>query len=184
MHQSDNYIIKSFKHNGRLHRMWMENLRVPDNVLAPGHAEVGMIVTVNCRTKIVEADESVWFSRSPGVSFFIPQEWYNIVALVEQNGIRYYCNVASPPYVYGNILTYIDYDLDLILTPSGDKFLVDQDEYERHKISFHYSPVVEEKVQDGLLKLTSRMDARSAPFEDEWVLKYYDWWKKERGETK
>lgn len=184
MDHPDLYIIKSFKHNGRLHRMWMENRRVPDHKLAPAHAEAGMIVTVNCRTKIVEADGSVWFSRNPGVSFFLPGEWYNIVALVENAGIRYYCNVASPPYVYGNVLTYIDYDLDMIMTPDGEKCLVDQDEYERHKISFHYSPAVEQKVEEGLKRLTARMEGRQSPFEDKLVLEYYEWWKKEWGESK
>ncbi|WP_040949642.1 DUF402 domain-containing protein [Gorillibacterium massiliense] len=184
MDHPDNFIIKSFKHNGRLHRIWMENRRVPRSVLAPAHAEMDLIVTVNSRTKIVEADGSVWFSRSPGVSFFLPGEWYNIVALVEPAGIRYYCNAASPPYVYGNVLTYIDYDLDMILTPGGDKHLVDQEEYERHKTSFHYSPAVEKKVQDGLQKLTDRIDKRLAPFEEEWVMNYYHWWKKEWGDSK
>ena len=182
MDHPDHFIIKSFKHNGRLHRMWMENRRVPGSVLAPAHAEMNMIVAVNCRTKIVEADGSTWHSRSPGVSFFLPGEWYNIVALVEQAGIRYYCNAASPPYVYGNVLTYIDYDLDVILTPDGDKHLVDQEEYERHKSSFHYSPAVEEKVQAGLRKLSDRNDGRESPFEEDWGMHYNNWWKNQWGE--
>ncbi|WNQ12105.1 DUF402 domain-containing protein [Paenibacillus aurantius] len=172
-----NYIIKSFKHNGRLHRMWLNNLRVPDELLGPGLADEKMIVTVNCHSRIVEADGSEWYSKNPGVSFFIPGQWYNIVALIESAGIRYYCNIASPPYVYGHVLTYIDYDLDLIRTPSGEKYLVDQEEYERHRINYHYSTAVEEKVKEGLMALTERMDRQGTPFQDREVHRYYEWWK-------
>ena len=57
----------------------------------------------------------------------IPQEWYNIVALLEDGGIRYYCNVASPPYSSKQIITYIDYDLERIQkenTPFDDESIV------------------------------------------------------------
>ncbi|WP_058302767.1 DUF402 domain-containing protein [Gorillibacterium timonense] len=182
MNDTDVVVIKSFKHNGHLHRMWLENRRVPDHLLHPEHAAQNMVVTVNCRTKIVEAAGSEWFSRSPGVTFFIPGMWYNIVALIENGGVRYYCNVASPPYMYGNVITYIDYDLDLIVTPSGERILVDQDEYERHKQSYHYSSIVEKKVREGLKQLTERADKKRAPFDSEQVLAYYDWWRKEWGD--
>ena len=181
MRDIDNYVIKSFKHNGRLHRMWMENRRVPADILHPTHAALGMIVTVNCRTKIIEAMGNEWYSRNPGVTFFIPGAWYNIVALIQSGGVRYYCNVASPPYVYGNVLTYIDYDLDLIVTPTGEKILVDQDEYERHRQCYHYSPIVEQKVQEGLLELTARVDAGEEPFNWSQVNAYYEWWKESWG---
>ena len=184
MKDTHNFVIKSFKHNGHLHRMWLENKRVPDELLHPDHAALGMVVTVNCRTRIVEAAGSEWFSRSPGVTFFLPGTWFNVVALIENGGVRYYCNIASPPYVHGNLLTYIDYDLDLIVTPNGDKILVDQDEYERHKVSYHYSPAVEEKVRDGLAQLNERVDKKAEPFNNKQVLAYYDWWKTHWGDER
>lgn len=171
-------VIKSFKHNGALHRMWLQNLRIPGECLQAEEAAENMIVTVNCRTRIVEADGGEWISKSPGVSFFIPGKWYNIVALLEGEGIRYYCNIASPPYVYEDVLTYIDYDLDLIVTPSGDRFLVDQDEYDRHRISYRYDSAVEAKVKEGLMDLTERQLAGRSPFSRERVMFYYDYWKK------
>jgi len=79
-------VIKSFKHNGSLHRMWLENWRLPDDWLKPEHAAERMAVLVNNRTPIMEADGKEWVSRVPGVSFFIPGEWYNIVALIGEGG--------------------------------------------------------------------------------------------------
>ncbi|MNI87213.1 hypothetical protein D3C73_1443930 [compost metagenome] len=84
--------------------------------------------------------------------------------------------------MYDNVITYIDYDLDLIVTPSGERIVVDQDEYERHRQSYHYSHIVERKVREGLRQLTERADSRLAPFDSEQVLVYYDWWKKRWGD--
>ena len=69
-------------------------------------------------------------SRVPGVAFFIPETWYNIVALIDPDGIRYYCNIASPPYDGQGVITYIDYDLDVIVHSGGDVRIVDRDEYD------------------------------------------------------
>lgn len=169
-------VIKSFKHNGSLHRMWLDNWRVPDKWLKPEHAAEGMAVLVSHRTPIVEADGKEWVSRVPGVSFFIPGQWYNIVALIEAAGIRYYCNIASPPYVSGNTLTYIDYDLDVIVQRDGTRQIVDWDEYERHQVIYHYSVMVKRKVEGGLNGLLARIDAGKPPFNNRAVMDYYSLW--------
>jgi uncharacterized protein len=170
------YVIKSFKHDGRLHRMWLENWRVDDLLLHPDHQQESMLVFINNQTKIQEADGKEWTSRIPGVSFFIPKQWFNVVALIEEAGIRYYCNVASPPYSLENVVTYIDYDLDVIQLPDRTVNVVDQEEYERHKLSYHYSQVVQEKVQDGLEQLLERIHRGDSPFQDDWIMRYYRLW--------
>jgi hypothetical protein len=176
MEQYQPMIIKSFKHNGSLHRTWFENWRLPDAQLTAEHRKEAMIVLVSDQTPIRDADGSRWTSRIPAVSFFLPNRWFNIIALVMDNGVRYYCNVASPPYIQGNVLTYIDYDLDVIFTPQRTVQVVDQDEYRRHRLEYHYSTEVEKKVAAGLKQLMRRVRKRSAPFRDETVLLYYREW--------
>ncbi|MGG1517619.1 DUF402 domain-containing protein [Paenibacillus oryzisoli] len=176
MEQFTPYVIKSFKHDGHLHRMWLTNWRVPQHILTEEHRRQGMIVFINSQTKIQEADGKEWVSRIPGVSFFIPKMWFNIVALMEESGVRYYCNVASPLYLSQNVLTYIDYDLDVIRLPDRSVHIVDQDEYERHKQIYHYSPIVEAKVRDGLAALLALVNADKPPFHDETVVSYFEQW--------
>jgi protein associated with RNAse G/E len=171
------YKIKSFKHNGHLHRMWMENWLVPPHSLISEHAQESMMVFINNQTKIQEADGKEWVSRIPGVSFFIPKQWYNIVALLEGNGIRYYCNVASPAYCSGNVITYIDYDLDVIVMPNGNVQIVDQEEFEQHKSLYNYSDIVVEKAEHGLQTLLQRIRGKKAPFHEDTVRFYYNLWK-------
>jgi protein associated with RNAse G/E len=174
------FIIKSFKHDGHLHRMWLENWQVPEELLHPDHQKESMQVMINSQTRIREADGKEWTSRIPGVSFFIPGMWFNIVALLEETGIRYYCNIASPPYVSKDVITYIDYDLDVIRFPDGTVHVVDQEEYERHKVDYHYSAIVENKVKLGLNQLLERVNEGLPPFQDEQVLRYYELWEKQR----
>ncbi|PCK70689.1 hypothetical protein PL1_3104 [Paenibacillus larvae subsp. larvae B-3650] len=141
-----------------------------------------MIVLVNNQTKIQEADGKEWTSRIPGVSFFIPRQWHNVIALIENTGIRYYCNVASPPYLYYQTLTYIDYDLDAIKFPGGDIHVVDQEEYERHKWMYRYTPFVEKKIMNGLHTLLSKIKKGKPPFHDDWVYHYYDLYKQSQND--
>ncbi|MEK8131127.1 DUF402 domain-containing protein [Paenibacillus filicis] len=175
METFETYTIKSFKHDGHLHRMWLENWLVPDRLLHESHKDA-MYVFINSQTKIVEADGKEWVSRVPGVSFFIPGEWFNIVALMEEQGVRYYCNVASPPYVSGRVVTYIDYDLDVIRLPSGEVYVVDQEEYERHKQMYHYPEIVDTKAKQGLERLLTLVRSGQSPFEDDQVMRYYQAW--------
>gem|GEM_PF-202558 len=177
------YLIKSFKHDGHVHRIWFENWLVPEQLLLPEHAAEHMIVLINEQTLITEADGSTWTSKVPGVSFFIPGEWFNVVALLEKDGVRFYCNVASPPYHdhTNACITYIDYDLDVIRTIDGEIVVVDQDEYEAHRKQYHYSALVEEKVDSGLQQLLDRVRESRPPFDGQVAWDYYEKWKSSIG---
>ncbi|WP_027085888.1 DUF402 domain-containing protein [Cohnella panacarvi] len=172
------YVIKSFKHDGSLHRMWKANWLVPTDRLHPDHADPSSVwVYLNDQTTIIERDGKEWVSRIPAVSYFLPNEWFNVVALLEDKGVRYYCNLASPPYRYGDVLTYIDYDLDLVLLPDGSVHELDRDEFNRHRDEYRYGDTVLEQIGTGLRKLQEAIRKTSAPFGDETAYRYYDQWK-------
>lgn len=176
MNKYEPYVIKSFKHDGHLHRVWEQNWLVPHAELLDIHAKENMIIVINEQTPIIEASGKKWISRVPAVSFFIPGCWYNIVALIEDTGVRYYCNIASPVYSSDGIMTYIDYDLDVIITIDGRCIVVDEDEYEQHKQLYHYSAEVEEKVRGGLNSLLDRIEMKREPFHAQQVKLYYARW--------
>lgn len=183
MERYQHCVIKSFKHDGHIHRTWQQNWLVPTDLLVSEHKVESMTVLINRQTPIQESDGKVWISRVPAVSFFIPGQWFNVVALLEENGIRYYCNLASPPYLQGDVLTYIDYDLDVIRTADGGRFIVDQDEYDMHKAMYHYPKMVDDKVREGLDALLLRIDRGESPFQDKFVNLYYEDWLNTFGEV-
>ncbi len=178
-HLYERFTIKSFKHDGSLHRVWVENWQVPKERLHPKHAAESVWVLLNDHTTIVEADGKEWISRVPAVSFFLPEQWFNVVALIEDKGIRYYCNLASPPYRYGNVLTYIDYDLDVVVLPDGSVHELDRGEFQRHKAEYRYGEAVEAQVETGLRTLQATIEKRAFPFGDAEVYKYYEQWKQQ-----
>lgn len=183
MDSYQSYIIKSFKHSGKLHRMWEENWLVPQHKMAKPHRDKEVMILINDQTRIVEASGDEWTSKTPGISFFVPKQWYNIVALIEKTGVRYYCNVASPPYRIHNTITYIDYDLDVIVTQHHGKRhieVVDQKEYELHQLVYRYPPIVLHQVEAGLQQLLRLAEQSAPPFDDELALAYYDSWKRSR----
>jgi protein associated with RNAse G/E len=173
------YMIKSFKHDGSLHRVWIENWQVPEGRLLPQHAAQSAWVMLNDHTTIVEADGKEWISKVPAVSFFMPEQWFNVVALIEDKGIRYYCNLASPPYRYGNVLTYIDYDLDIVVLPDGSTHELDRDEFVRHKAEYRYGEAVEAQIEMGLQILQDTIAKWAFPFGDNEVYRYYEQWKQQ-----
>lgn len=178
MDHYDQVLVKSFKHDGHLHRMWMENWLVPKSKHHSMHHGEDMHVLINSRTPIVESDGKQWISKVPAVTFFIPHQWFNVVALIEEGGIRYYCNIASPPFENEGVFTYIDYDLDVIRYPNGQVCVVDRDEYEYNRLAYHYSDIVEHKVSAGLESVMERLKQRQTPFEDDVVSWYFENWKR------
>ena len=177
-------VIKSFKYDGHLHRTWFENWPVPEESLHPLLRRERFRVFINHGTKIREADGKIWTSRVPGVSYFAPGKWFNAVALLESTGVRYYCNIASPFTAYDNTVTYIDYDLDVILMQNGEIHVVDEEEFEAHRLLYRYPPGVVRNVRAGLKELIRRMRERRAPFLAGESQRYYELWRRRRWTTK
>ncbi|MDK8182764.1 DUF402 domain-containing protein [Paenibacillus sp. UMB4589-SE434] len=177
MDRYEQVLVKSFKHDGHLHRMWLENWIVPQSKRHPLHACEDMRILINSQTPIQEADGKQWLSKVPAVTFFIPQQWFNVVALIEEHGVRYYCNVASPYYECAGVYTYIDYDLDVIRHANGHVAVVDRDEYDHNRLVYRYSELVERKVSTGLEAVMERIREGRAPFQDEAVCWYFEQWK-------
>ncbi|NMM53019.1 DUF402 domain-containing protein [Paenibacillus aquistagni] len=169
-------LVKSFKHDGHLHRVWLKNWLVPQAVRHARFSGQQMHVLINSQTPIVESDGKQWMSKVPAVTFLIPKLWFNVVALIEEQGVRYYCNIASPPYEYEDTFTYIDYDLDVIRHANGHVAVVDRDEYNHNRMLYHYPDMVERKVAAGLEEVLERIHAAELPFDDEAVIWQYRQW--------
>ena len=119
------YFIHSYKHDGTIHRSWDEAvlLDIKDNYLVFG----------NDRTIVQEADGRTWKTKEPAIMYFFEDRWFNIIAQKKENGIYYYCNMASPYVLEDNTIKYIDYDLDLRVFADGTYKVLDRSEYKFHK---------------------------------------------------
>ena len=58
--------------------------------------------------------------------------------MLRPTGITYYCNLSSPYVKDSEGVKYIDYDLDVKVFPSGDKIILDRDEFEFNQVDYEY----------------------------------------------
>ena len=158
--------IQGYKHDGRMHRIWDNVFVVDDND--------EYIVVASTKTKVVEHDFRVWYTKEPAIMIFFKKRWWNVIAMLKNTGITYYVNLASP-YVIDNFkVKYIDYDFDLKLYPNSDIRLIDVREYGYHRKKYNYSDDIDKILRFNIEEIRKFMQKGNFPFVDEKIKEYYD----------
>ncbi|MDR0847291.1 MAG: DUF402 domain-containing protein [Lactobacillales bacterium] len=153
--------IQSFKHDGSLHRTWTQNQVIKQ------YGDV--ILCYNHKTTVIESNEKRWSTREPAFVYFHKKYWFNVVIMLKEAGISYYCNMASPVVVDEEAIKYIDYDLDVKVFPNGDKKLLDENEYKYHSEKYNYPPEIAEIMTEQLKVLIEMINQKRGPFADKFV---------------
>ena len=163
--EGDFITIQSYKHDGSLHRTWRDTmvLKTTENA----------IIGVNDHTLVTESDGRRWVTREPAIVYFHKKYWFNIIAMIRDNGISYYCNMASPYYLDEEALKYIDYDLDVKVFTDGEKRLLDVEEYERHKRKMKYSSDLDYILKEHVKILVDWINKGRGPFSEAYVNIWY-----------
>lgn len=153
--------IHSYKHNGSIHRVWHETmvLKCTKNIF----------IGANERTLVTESDGRTWLTREPSICYFHAEHWFNIICMLREDGVYYYCNMSSPFVFDNNVIKYIDYDLDLKVFPDMSYTLLDEDEYEQHRIAMGYPQVIDKILERNVQKLISWVKQRRGPFAQDFI---------------
>ncbi len=165
MKVGDKLTIHCYKHNGKIDRISGEAIVLDETD--------EYLVCANNKVKLIENDGRSHRTKEIAILFFYKKEWYNILAQLKKYGLFYYCNIASPYIIDGNIIKYIDYDLDLRIFPDGNFKVLDKNEYRYHKITMRYSDKIDIIVQDSLNKLIDNKNNNAFPFKKEVIEHYY-----------
>lgn len=165
MKVGDKLTIHCYKHNGIIDRISGEAIVLDETD--------EYLVCANNKVKLIENDGRSHRTKEIAILFFYKKEWYNILAQLKKYGLFYYCNIASPYIIDGNIIKYIDYDLDLRIFPDGNFKVLDKNEYRYHKITMRYSDEIDVIVQDSLNKLIDNKNNNAFPFKKEVIEHYY-----------
>ena len=165
MKVGDKLTIHCYKHNGKIERISGEAIVLDETD--------EYLVCANNKVKLIENDGRSHRTKEIAILFFYKKEWYNILAQLKKYGLFYYCNIASPYIIDGNIIKYIDYDLDLRIFPDGTFKVLDKNEYRYHKITMRYSEEIDIIVQDSLNKLIENKNINAFPFKKEVIEHYY-----------
>lgn len=157
--------IKSFKHDGSLHRIWDRGLVLENND--------EYIVIASKRAKVVETNGRSWFTKEPAVTIFSKTHWWNVICMIKKEGISYYCNIASPSLIDRGYIKYIDYDLDVKLFPNDFTRILDEKEYSSHKKIYSYGEDLDKVLHIEMQHILDLMHKREFPFQDDVINSYY-----------
>lgn len=160
----DLYEIQCYKHDGKIHRAW-------DEAILLDIQRDYMVFGNNC-TKVTESEGVVWRTKEPAIMYFFRNRWYNIIAQMKNDGIYFYCNIASPFILEEGTIKYIDYDLDLRIFPKGDFRVLDKFEYEYHKKKMGYSEKLDIVIRNALSDLINDYRKKDLMFNKELNNKY------------
>jgi hypothetical protein len=157
--------IHCYKHNGILNQVSEEAIVLEENE--------DRLIVANDRAKIIEDDGKSYRTNETAILIFYKKKWFNIIAQLKQQGLFYYCNIASPYVIDNNIIKYIDYDLDLRVFPDGGFRILDRNEYKYHKHIMNYSNELDKIIQSELQDLITLKKSEKGPFDKQFIEKYY-----------
>ncbi len=178
--EGDYIAIQSYKHDGHFHRNWRDTMVLK--------ASENAIIGCNDHTLVTEADGRRWVTREPAIVYFHRHYWFNIIAMIRDTGVTYYCNLASPYTLDQEALKYIDYDLDIKVFPDGEKRLLDVDEYAAHAAEWNYPPEIDQILRGSVHELIRFVDEELGPFApgyvDLWYKRYQELKPRRKGRPK
>ena len=142
--------IVALKHNGTISKVFRDQTVVWDS-------DDCIVFYSDQGTRVDEVRKGThWISHYPAYKILLKNEYYNIVIVEKENGLEYYCNLATPPIAAPHKITYIDYDIDIILAPDGTITVHDIEEFHERKILYGYP----DNIVARMLKLQPEIQAR------------------------
>ena len=92
--------------------------------------------------------------------------WHNVFQFLDHDGRTrlYYCNVSAPPTLDGEVLSYIDLDIDLLVQPDLSYTVLDLDEFESNAARWKYPDEIRLQARASVKSLVSMIEERRFPF--------------------
>jgi protein associated with RNAse G/E len=153
--------VRSLKHDGRVHRTWAARVERREGTLIVLDAFFASEV----RHPLLGTIEAGTLSRE----FFWTDRWYSVFRFGEPEGkLRcFYCNLNTPARLEGDLLSFVDLDLDVLVQPDFSYSILDEDEFEAHAELYGYPHEYRARVRDSLDELIRLIEGRQFPFSHE-----------------
>jgi protein associated with RNAse G/E len=92
--------------------------------------------------------------------------WYNVFRFSDANQTlkSFYCNINLPPRFDGQMLTYIDLDIDVLVDRDGSYRVLDLEDFEEHARHYNYPPDMQNEARRALEELIALIETRAYPF--------------------
>lgn len=127
-------------------------------------------------TRYYDHRKEAWFEAPDGLlEVYFRDRWYNVWHICEQNSHRnlIYANLCMPASLRGNVLEWVDLDLDFRVHMNGSIELLDEEEFEQNISQFGYSEWVVENVRAACDEVLVRFGRGQFPFDHPRQIKRY-----------
>ncbi len=152
--------VRSLKYDGSLKRSWRARLaRVAGELIV-----LEGVFAEEVRHPLL----GTILAGTHSTEFFWTNRWYSVFRFREPgNGPlrNFYGNINTPPRFEGNILSFKDLDIDVLVRPDFSYTVLDEDEFEQHSKQFDYPKEFSSRAFQALDELRALIDRRDFPFD-------------------
>jgi protein associated with RNAse G/E len=119
-------------------------------------------------TRYYDYRKQAWFEASDGlIEIYFKDKWFNVWHICEQksNRNKIYSNICMPAVMEGNVLKWVDLDLDFRVHMDGSIELLDEEEFEQNARQFRYPGRVVEKARGACDEIVNLFERAEFPFD-------------------
>jgi len=127
-------------------------------------------------TRYYDHRKEAWFEAPDGLlEIYFKDKWYNVWHICEQNSKRnmIYANICMPAVLEGNVLEWVDLDLDFRVHMDGTIELLDEKEFERNTRQLGYSRLIIKNARAACDEVMNRFESGELLFEHQRRIEQY-----------
>lgn len=151
-------LVRTYKYDGSEHRSW------PAQVLR----QEGSLIVLDAKfpDEVVHDLLGIIAGGTHSLEYYWLDRWYNVFRFAQPNGElrNYYCNVNMPPAFDGEILSYVDLDLDILVEPGFSYQILDVGDFETNAQRYGYPDDVQTNARRAVDELVRMIQTREFPF--------------------
>jgi protein associated with RNAse G/E len=152
--------VRTYKYDGTEHRHWQAQISRIERPL--------IVLDAKFEEEIKHPLLGTVVPETLSVEYYWLDRWYNIFRFTQPTGEfrNFYCNVNVPPVLQGDVLSYIDLDMDILVEPDLSYSILDEDEFAANAARFNYPQEVRRRSLEALEQLVTLIESRAFPFDD------------------
>jgi len=153
--------VRAYKYDGLLHRTWPAQLLRQEGSL--------IVLDAKFPEEVIHELLGTIASGTHSLEYYWLDRWYNVFRFAQPDGKlrNYYCNVNVPATFAGDVLSYVDLDLDILVQPDFSYRILDTEDFESNVKFYGYPAEVQANARHAVDELISMIRLRSFPFSEE-----------------
>ncbi|MEP6743124.1 MAG: DUF402 domain-containing protein [bacterium] len=151
-------LIRTYKYDGSPHRSWNARLARREGSL--------LIFAATFADEIIHDLLGTIAGGTHSLEYYWLDRWYNVFRFSQPDGElrNYYCNINVPPTFDGNVLSYVDLDLDILVAPDFSYRLLDIEDFDANAKAYGYSTELQSNAKRAVDELVEMIQNRQFPF--------------------